>query len=137
METLKTSSLHLVGKGLLEAAFDAALAHAHQDIANRPKVKAPRKVILELALTPADSGEDVVDAVNVQFSIDQKTPKQTLKRQMASFPRTKSLGFETDTDKVTHAKNQRRLPHSEEHGGDDSRNSEPAGKEEEADPAEY
>jgi hypothetical protein len=115
----------------LEAAFDAALAHAHQDITNRPKVKAPRKVVLELALTPTDSGEDVVDAINVQFSIDQKIPKQTLKRQMASFPRTKSLGFETDTDKVTHAKNQRRLPHSEEGSN------ETAGEVEEADPAEY
>jgi len=132
METLKTSSLHLVGKGLLGAAFDDALAKAHQDIAERPKVKAPRKVLLELALTPADSGEDVVDAINIQFSVDCKTPKHTLKRQMASFPRTKSLGFETDTDKVTHAKNQRRLPHSEEEEAAGS-----AGKEEEADPAEY
>jgi hypothetical protein len=114
METLKTSTLPDVANGLLEAAFDAALAQVHQDITNRPKVKAPRKVILELALTPADSGEDVVDAVNVQFSIDQKIPKQTLKRQMASFPKTKSLGFETDTGKITHAKGQRRLPHSEE-----------------------
>jgi hypothetical protein len=72
------------------------------------------------------------DAINIQFSVDCKTPKHTLKRQMASFPRTKSLGFETDTDKVTHAKNQRRLPHSEEEEAAGS-----AGKEEEADPAEY
>lgn len=134
METLKTSTLHNVASGLLEAAFDAALAQVHQDITNRPRVKAPRKVILELALTPADSGEDVVDAVNVQFSIDQKIPRQTLKRQMASYPKTKSLGFETDTDKITHAKGQRRLPHSEES------DSETAGKGKESepvDPSEY
>jgi hypothetical protein len=42
-----------------------------------------------------------------------KKPKTTMKRRMASFPRTKSLGFETDTNRVTHAPNQRTLPEAQ------------------------
>lgn len=113
METLKTSTLSLVANGLLAASLDQHLAEAHHDIVDRPAVKGPRKIVLELILKPADSGEDIVDAVDVQFGIDLKKPKTTMKRRMASFPRTKSLGFETDTNKVTHAPNQRKLPETQ------------------------
>ena len=110
METLKTSTLHLISNGLLAASLDQHLAEAVHDIADRPKVTSARKVILELHVRPADSGEDTVDAVNVQFAIDIKKPKTVIRRAMTSFPRTKSLGFETDTNKLTHAPNQRVLP---------------------------
>jgi hypothetical protein len=113
METLKTSTLPLVANGLLAASIDQHLADAHHDIIDRPAVKGPRKVIIELTLKPADSGEDVVDAVDIQFGVDMKKPKTTMKRRMASFPRTKSLGFETDTNKVTHAPNQRAFPQTQ------------------------
>ena len=110
MTPLKTSTLPDIANGLLAAAIDQALAEVHHDITERPSIRAPRKVVIELILRPADSGEDIVDAVDVQFTVDSKKPKTSMKRRMASFPRTKSLGFETDTNKVTHAKNQRVLP---------------------------
>jgi hypothetical protein len=114
METLKTSTLHLIAKGMLAASLDQHLAMAQHDISDRPKVKGPRKITLELILKPADSGEDVVDAVDVQFTVDLKKPKTTMKGRMASFPKTKSFGFETDTNKVTHAPNQRAFAHNED-----------------------
>ncbi len=110
METLRTQTLHLIANGMLAASLDQHLAAAHLDITDRPKIKGPRKIVLELILKPADSGEDVVDAVDVQFTVDLRKPKTTMKGRMASFPRTKSLGFETDTNKVTHAPNQRAFP---------------------------
>jgi hypothetical protein len=116
MITLRTQTLPEVANGLLAEVLDHALAEIHQDITDRPKVKQPRKVILELILKPADSGEDIVDAVDVQFTVDTKKPKTSMKRRMASFPRKNSLGFETDTNKVTHAPNQRKLPVSAEEG---------------------
>lgn len=113
METLKTSTLSLIGNGLFAEVLDSTLAELHQDITDRPKVKGPRKVVIELIMKPADSGEDVVDAVDIQFTVDAKKPKSVMKRRMASFPKTRSLGFEMDTNKVTHAKNQRVLPDGE------------------------
>lgn len=113
METLKTSTLPLVANGLLAASLDEHLAAAQHDITDRPAIKGPRKITLELILKPADSGEDIVDAVDVQFTVDMKKPKTTMKRRMASFPRTKSLGFETDTNRVTHAPNQRAFPETQ------------------------
>ena len=116
METLKTSTLHLIANGMLAASLDQHLAAAHHDITERPKIKGPRKIVVELIMKPADSGEDVVDAVDVQFTVDLRKPKTTMKGRMASFPRTKSLGFETDTNKVTHARNQRVLPETQTAG---------------------
>lgn len=110
MITLKTSTLQDVANGLLAAAIDHELSVVQQDISDRPNVKAKRKVIIELLLSPADSGEDIVDAVEVQFTVDHKCPKTSFKRRMASFKKTKSLAFESDTNKVTHAPNQRSFP---------------------------
>lgn len=116
METLKTSTLHLVAGGLLAASLDQHLAAAQHDLTDRPKVRGPRKIVLELTLKPADSGEDIVDAVDVQFTVDLRKPKTTMRGRMASFPRTKSLGFETDTNRVTHAPNQRAFPEAQTAG---------------------
>lgn len=119
METLKTSTLHLIANGMLAASLDQHLAMAQHDISDRPKVRGPRKITLELTLKPADSGEDVVDAVDVQFTVDLKKPKTTMKGRMASFPRTNSFGFETDTNKVTHAKNQRTFEQQSQTAGEE------------------
>ena len=116
MITLKTSTLHEVGQGLLAAALDKKISEVIHDISERPGVKAPRKVILELIIKKSDSGEDTVDAMDVQFSVDAKIPKTTMKRTMASFPRQNSLGFETDTNKHTHARNQKAFDHSDDDG---------------------
>ena len=113
METLKTSTLHLIANGMLAASLDQHLAMAQHDISDRPKVKGPRKITLELILKPADSGEDVVDAADIQFSVDMKKPKTTIKGRLASFSKNRSCGFETDTNKITHARNQRTLEESQ------------------------
>jgi len=110
METLKTSTLHLIANGMLAASIDQHLTYAQHDINDRPKVKGPRKVIIELTLQPSDTGEDVSDTVDVQFSVDWKKPKSTMKGRMVSLPRTNSLGFNPDTNNVTHARNQRTFP---------------------------
>lgn len=114
MITLKTATLPEVANGLLAAAIDHELTRVQQDITDRPGVRSKRKVVIELFLSPADSGEDVVDAVDVQFTVDSKCPKTSMKRRMASFPKTKSLGFESDTNKVTHARNQRAFEETDE-----------------------
>lgn len=90
-------------------ALDNALAECHFDITERPKVKKTRSVTVKLSLRPSDSGEDMVDAVDIEFEVSKAIPKTVIRRQMASLPRQKALGFETDTNKVTHAPNQRKL----------------------------
>jgi hypothetical protein len=118
MLNLKTSTLPEVANGLLAAAIDHELSRVQSDITDRPNVRAKRKVVIELLLSPADSGEDIVDAVDVQFTVYSKGPKTTMKRRMASFKKTKSLGFETDTNRVTHAPNQRTFEHPDDSTGE-------------------
>ena len=113
METLKTSTLHLIANGVLAGSIDQHLAFAQHDITDRPKVKGPRKVIIELILKPSDAGEDVSDTVDVQFNVDWKKPKTTMKGRMVNLPRTNSLGFNPDTNNVTHARNQRAFPETQ------------------------
>lgn len=106
MLNLSTQTLHKVGEGLLEKVLDKAINEAQLDIAERPKITAPRKIVVELILKPADSGEDNIQAVDVQFCVDLKKPKSTFKRRLSSLPRSNTLGFHTDTNSIRPARGQ-------------------------------
>lgn len=107
MQILRTATLVDVRDGILAMQLDAKLAEIHADCVNRPLLKQPRKVSLEITVVPI--GDDPLDAVDVSFQVKSSTPPMKIIRPMKSLKKRNGFGFDGDTDSVDHDGRQQRL----------------------------
>lgn len=107
MDILRTKTLHLVRGGDLAAHLDAEITKIFADCDDRPRLKKPRKIVLEMVVTPI--GDDILDAVDVDFNVKSSIPATKIARPMKAVRRHKGFGFDHDTDNIDHAVDQRRL----------------------------
>ncbi len=118
MDILRTSSITKVRDGAIAAQFDAELVRIHNDCMERPRLKKPRKVVLEITITP--SGEDdPLDSVDVEFQVKATLPPVKLSRPMKSIGKRNGFAFDADTDDIDHATGQRRLSGIDDDGDGD------------------
>ena len=106
MEVLRLASLKLVKDGQLERVFDQCMAEAFADCIDRPLLDKPRKVILEVTVTPDGQDDPLREAVT-DFKIDKKFPAQQFGRRMKASPANRGFLFDVDTDNIDHDIDQR------------------------------
>jgi hypothetical protein len=108
MQILRTATLAQVRDGMLAQQLDLELVRVHQDCVQRPELLKPRKVVLEIVITP--TGEDPLEAVDVEFHVKQAVlPATRIVRQLKAMNRNKGFGFDADTDNIDHSPSQPRL----------------------------
>lgn len=107
MQILRTATLAQIRDGVLAAQLDAELVKIHHDCVERPGLKKPRKVTLEITVTPI--GDDPLDAVDIEFQVKASIPATKINRPMKSLKGRNGFGFDIDTDSIDHASNQQRL----------------------------
>lgn len=76
LEKLTLASLDVIDGGRLREAFEAALKVARLDCYDRPRLDSARKVLLSISLTPVARQDGTLSSIEVQFEVDNKTPKK-------------------------------------------------------------
>ena len=107
MQVLRLETLGEVRDGLLAAQINAELVKIHHDCIDRPGLVKPRKVTLEITVTP--SGESPLEQVDVDFNVKSSIPATKISRQMKALKGRNGFGFDADTDSIDHVASQRRL----------------------------
>lgn len=115
MDILRTESLHLVRDGALKHQIDAELVKIHHDCQERPLLKKPRKVTVEIIITPDGQTPDLQD-VDVAFTVKASIPPTEIRRPMKAMKKRNGFAFDADTDDVDHDPAQRRLQGIDEDG---------------------
>ena len=118
MDILRTSSLAKVRDGAVAAKLDAELVRLFSDCEDRPLMKKPRKVTLEITITPDGQTADLSE-VSVSFNIKSSIPATEIVRPMKAMRKRNGFGFDEDTDSVDHSPAQRRLSGIDSDDGDD------------------
>lgn len=118
MDILRLESLQKIRDGLLCQLVNQELAKIHADCVDRPLLKKPR--ILQIQILVSPTGEDPLTDVDVQFKVfPAKSPPAVIARQFKHIPRSKGFGFDSDTDSIDHSSDQRRLTGIDGDEGDD------------------
>lgn len=108
MEILRTASIPHIRGGIVAAKLDLELAKIHADCVDRSLLKKPRKVTLEIFITP--QGDDPLEGVETEFRVSQAVlPPTVIVRQMKSAGKRNGFAFDSDTDSIDHDVMQRRL----------------------------
>jgi len=108
MQILRTESLSKVRDGAVKEQIDAELVKVFLDCDDRPLLKKPRKVTIEITVTPDGQSSSVGD-VDVCFVIKASIPATEIRRPMKAMKKRKGFAFDSDTDSVDHDLAQRRL----------------------------
>jgi len=102
---LRTETLASIRDGMVAEIIDQALAEAFADCEERPRLKKPRSVTLTIKITP--TGDDPIEAADLEFEVSKKGPAQGVARRMAASPRHRGFRFDADTDSTAAAEGQR------------------------------
>jgi hypothetical protein len=91
----KFSMLTLLGidGGRIREAFDLTLATCEQDMADRPGVKAARKVTLTITLTPDPDEEGDLCGASVGFDVKASLPKRKSRDYSMRAEKNRGLWF--------------------------------------------
>jgi len=121
MEVLRLETLTKLARGLLAAEVDQELAEITADLEQRPGLKKPRKLVIEIQLTPVpdEDNPDALKSTATQFSVQKTLPKKVMKRSLRYIPKSRGLGFETDTDSIDHHPEQPVLGFEDDEESDD------------------
>lgn len=117
MDILRTASLHKVRDGHLAAQIDAELVKIHADCQDRPELKKPRTLTIQMTFTP--DGEKDLEFVDTEFTVKASLPPTKLSRPMKNMKKRNGFAFDADTDNVDHAAGQRRLNGIDDADGDE------------------
>lgn len=117
MDILRTESLHLVRDGAVKHKIDAELVHVFSDCQDRPLLKKPRKVTIEITVTPDGQSPDLQD-VDVAFVVKSSIPPTEIRRPMKAMKKRNGFAFDADTDEIDHSPSQRRLDGIDDDGDD-------------------
>lgn len=76
---LEEFGLDLLGKmdgGRLRITLEDAIRLMHEDCRDRPGLKKPRKIVLQISMDPIQDGNEL-ESVNVDFSVKATPPGRT------------------------------------------------------------
>lgn len=111
MEILSLETLPQYDGGSVGVLVDRALRDAYLDLDDRPLLKKSRKIIVTIDLKPHDvnglSLETVDCAISVKLSMPNKESRTNI---VANDRKGGGLGFESDTSRAKHHRNQAPLP---------------------------
>lgn len=109
-EILRTATLPMIRDGLVARELDAELAKVYQDCIERPDMKKPRVVTLQIVVKPGEVDHGRLLDASTEFRVSPaKLPPTSINRPMRVMARNRGFGFEADTDSVEPAEGQRRL----------------------------
>lgn len=97
LERLTLASLAEIDGGRLALAFEQALKRCVLDCEDRPGESKPRKLTLNLELTPTLDEDLVCDNVKLQFHISDNVPKRRTKKYDMSLRKGGHLLFQPDS----------------------------------------
>lgn len=79
LEVFNTEALARLDGGRLRVGLDQALKRATADCEDRPGLKKPRRITLEIEITPVMEGGGTLDSVVLDFSIKERVPARSSK----------------------------------------------------------
>ena len=107
---LKLSTLEDLDGGRVTEAWQQAVKRVIEDCRDRPGVNKPRKILIEMSVTPVVDEAGEFDNVNTQFQIKDTTPDRKSKKYSMDWTRGNQLVFD---DMSTEDINQNSLPFQE------------------------
>jgi len=75
----KLETLALLDGGKIPIAFDKLLKQAQMDCKDRPAVKKPRKIVLQMEVTPVVDEMGMLDSVDTTFQLKYVSPPMASK----------------------------------------------------------
>lgn len=114
MEILSLETLSEFDGGTVSVLVNRALRDAYLDCDDRATLKKDRKVTIEISLKPRDTNGNDMETSECSIAVKVKIPNKESRVNIVTNDRTGGgFGFESDTRKAKHHRNQAILPNVE------------------------